>query len=93
MHLIKILFLLITSMPAYNSENGKTLFTNHCAKCHGDDGTKGRFGAKNLQASTLTVPEYFRIISDGKRIMPSWKKKLSADEINQVITYIQTLRK
>jgi mono/diheme cytochrome c family protein len=73
--------------------SGKQLFEKKCAKCHGKDGTKGLFGAKNLPASKLTDPELFSIICNGKKIMPSWQKKLSMDEISAVIEYIKTMRK
>jgi cytochrome c6 len=74
-------------------EIGKHLFRKKCAFCHGKSGTKGLFGAKNLQKSILTDQEYFSTISNGKNVMPSWKNKLTEDQINQIIIYIKTLRK
>lgn len=73
--------------------SGKTLFEQNCAKCHGIDGTKGKFGAKNLQKSILTDEQYFRIIQKGKGIMPSWEKKLTAEHITDIVSYIKTLKK
>lgn len=75
------------------NEPGAAIFTDKCAKCHGHDGTKGRWGAKNLQKSILTEEELTKIISEGKNFMPSWKKRLSGDELRQVIAYVKTLRK
>ena len=72
---------------------GKALFENKCAKCHGTDGAKGRWGAKNLQISQLNNDELFKTISTGRGIMPNWGKKLSALQIRSVIEYIKTLRK
>ncbi len=72
---------------------GKLLFEKHCSKCHGLDGAKGRFGAKNLQKSILTDEQYLSIIQKGKGIMPSWKKKLTSGQISDIIIYIKTLKK
>lgn len=86
----------IQDTPAHfeNSlSSGKVLFEQNCTKCHGIDGTKGKFGAKNLQKSVLTDDQYLGIIQKGKGIMPSWEKKLSADQITDIISYIKTLKK
>lgn len=75
------------------AENGKDIFEHKCQRCHGSDGTKGLFGAKNLQTSRLENMEIISIISKGRRGMPRWEKKLSPTEIESVATYIKTLRK
>jgi cytochrome c6 len=72
---------------------GKELFEGNCAKCHGADGTRGKWGAKNLQLSTLSDDELFTIVSTGKRMMPAWNQRLTKVEIERVIDYIKTLRK
>lgn len=71
---------------------GKILFEKNCTRCHGKNGAKGFLGAKNLQKSTLSEQQMLNIISNGKRIMPSWKDKLSADEIKIIVSYIKTFR-
>jgi cytochrome c6 len=72
--------------------DGKTLFESKCVKCHGNDGTRGLFGAKNLKKSRLTDAEYLKIISDGRYAMPAWKKRLSVEQINLVIYYIKEFK-
>jgi cytochrome c6 len=72
---------------------GKSIFDRYCVKCHGTDGTKGKWGAKNLQRSTLTEEDMIRIITNGKRIMPSWKSRLTEKNILQVISYIKSFKK
>ncbi|WP_419698303.1 c-type cytochrome [Mucilaginibacter sp. NFX135] len=72
---------------------GKALFEKKCATCHGNDGTRGRWGAKNLQISKLDNNELFNTINNGRGIMPNWGKKLSISQISSVIEYIKTLRK
>lgn len=72
---------------------GRQLFESKCKRCHGKDGAKGWFGAKNLQLSVLNDAMLFQTISEGKSAMPPWKKKLTAAEIKTIIAYIKTLRK
>ena len=72
---------------------GKAIFEEKCAKCHGSDGTKGKWGAKNLQKSRLADEDLLKIVSEGKNFMPSWKKRLSAVELKQVTDYVRLLRK
>jgi len=72
---------------------GRALFEKKCATCHGTDGTKGRWGAANLQISKLGNDELLYTISNGRGIMPNWGKRLSAIQISSVIEYIKTLRK
>ncbi len=71
---------------------GKEIFEQNCTKCHGKDGTKRLLGAKNLQKSVLTTTENYEIIANGKGKMPSWKEKLSTEQINQVIAYLDVLK-
>lgn len=84
------------SAISFNKENqestGKEIFEKNCAKCHGKDGTKRLLGAKNLQKSVLTTTENYEIIANGKGKMPSWKEKLSTEQINQVIEYLDILK-
>lgn len=76
-----------------SSPEGKPVFEKKCQRCHGSDGTKGMFGAKDLQASRLNDTELFTVISEGRRIMPSWKRTLTQEQINAVIVYVKSLRK
>jgi cytochrome c6 len=76
-----------------DSNKGKEIFESKCVKCHGADGTKGKWGAKNLQVSKLSDSDMKTIITNGKRIMPAWGQRLSDDEMLFVIDYVKTLRK
>ena len=71
---------------------GKALFTENCIRCHGEDGTRGFLGAKNLRKSTLTDSAIILKITNGRRIMPSFKKKFTPEEIREVMAYVKTLR-
>jgi cytochrome c6 len=72
--------------------NGKVLYETKCAKCHGSDGTKGQYGAKNLRKSRLNDDDLFNAIGNGSWIMPKWKKKLTREQLLSVTAYVKTLR-
>jgi mono/diheme cytochrome c family protein len=95
-----ILFIVIALLDYHHTAyaqnpplTGRTLFEKKCATCHGNDGTRGRWGAKNLQISKLDNDELLNTISNGRGIMPNWGKRLSVTQISSVIEYIKTLRK
>ena len=72
--------------------DGKMLFTANCVACHREDGTRGRWGAKNLQTSQLDDVALLTIISNGRGIMPRWSKKLDQNQVKALVVYIKTLR-
>lgn len=72
---------------------GQALFESKCASCHGKDGTKGLFGAINLQQTRIGETEMFQTISKGRRIMPRWEKRLSEAQLKSLVDYVKTLRK
>lgn len=92
---IYFLFFCITVCSFRGTQHvaGQELYGKYCTPCHGTDGTKGKFGAKDLQKSKLADADLIRIITEGRRWMPSWKKKLSPDQIAEVMDFIKTLRK
>lgn len=100
MKVFVLLFIIITAIisQAFTSQNGrapinaKTLFEENCAKCHGADGTRGKFGAANLRKSIMTEDAIIERIGNGKRFMPSFKKRLTPDEIRELAGYVKTLR-
>lgn len=78
------------------------VYKKHCATCHGKDGRakslRGRFsGAKNLTEaewqSSVTDEHIFNVISNGKKKMPAFSKKITSDEINSLVTYVRGLKK
>lgn len=71
---------------------GKVLYIASCTPCHGEDGTRGKYGAKNLHESRLTDEKLFTKVSNGGWIMPAWKKTLSAAQIQSLVVYIKNLR-
>jgi cytochrome c6 len=92
--LATVSFLLFSSFTRKSEleKTGKEIYEHNCAHCHGIDGTKGKWGAKNLKVSILSDTELLAIISNGKRAMPTWNQNLSQNEIELVKDYIKTLR-
>ncbi|MBT1706629.1 c-type cytochrome [Fulvivirgaceae bacterium PWU5] len=71
---------------------GENLYKQHCARCHGNDGTKGMFGARDLQRSTLADTAVTLQIQRGKGFMPGFRKKLSPAQLQELVTYVKSLR-
>jgi mono/diheme cytochrome c family protein len=81
---------------------GKTLWTQHCASCHGKTG----LGDGNKAAQLKTAPPdmtkgeadsdgslYYKV-SEGRDDMPSFKKKIpDAEDIWNLVNYMRTLKK
>jgi len=83
---------------------GKELYVQHCQSCHGKkglgDGTKaaslktepGDFSKTEFQ--TETDGALFYKIAEGRKDMPSFKKKIpDQDDIWSVVNYIRTMKK
>ena len=70
--------------------NGKEIFTEKCALCHGDNGKLGMSGAKDLSVTQLDHASIVTIVTDGKNTMASYKSSLSAEQIEAVASYVET---
>lgn len=82
---------------------GKTLYNQHCKSCHGNkgkgDGPKaaqldtecGDFAKADFQSQT--DGSLFYKTSEGRKDMPSYKKKIpDANDIWAVVNYLRTLK-
>lgn len=75
-------------------ENGETLYTIHCLRCHGAFGDLGASGSKNLKISVLTSAEIQQIIMQGKGAMPAYGQTLQSEEkVAWLSEFVLTLRK
>lgn len=84
---------LLQSFTFQDIGKGESVYERKCDRCHGEDGAKGGRGAENLKESRMSDAEIIKIITEGKRKMPGFKDKLSAEDIKSVSAYIKTLRK
>ncbi len=77
-------------------ENGKTLFLQNCAACHGKGG-EGGVGPNLTDDYWLhggSVNDVFKTIKYGvpQKGMISWKSQLSPGNIQEITSYIRTLK-
>ena len=76
------------------TEKAASLYSMHCAQCHGEDGKLGASGAKDLSQSRLSDAAILQIIKKGKNAMPPMEALLeNAENIELVAQHIKGLRK
>ena len=76
------------------AQKAASLYSMHCAQCHGEDGKLGSSGAKDLSQSSLTDAQIDQMIKKGKNAMPPMQALLETQEnINLVAQHIKGLRK
>ena len=90
---------------AGDAEKGKLIYTSRCSFCHGaagkGDGVAG--AALKPPATNFTTPEFWKtataesmqsVIENGKpgTAMISFKASLTAQQIDQVISHLQTFK-
>ena len=70
---------------------GQMVYEASCAGCHGDDGTgvAGRGRPLTGIASQGDRATHVASVTDGKGGMPAFGERLSADEIDQSISYVR----
>lgn len=93
-----LLGLMTVARPAMADDAG-ALYKSKCQVCHGADG-KGsaagqKIGVKDFHAPDVqkqTDAELFDITKQGKGKMPSYDKKLTDDQIKQLVQFIRSLK-
>lgn len=70
---------------------GKTLYKQNCVLCHGINGDKCLYGARNLQQSTLSLEARMALLSHGRGKMPAFSPRLNAEQIEAVARWSRTL--
>lgn len=95
------LLVALTLIPATFgfAQDAAALYKSKCAACHGPDGAGATVMGKKLgvkdfrspEVSKLSDTELFDITKKGKDKMPSYDKKLTDDQIKDLIKYIRTL--
>lgn len=86
------------SVPAeYDAQ--ASIYRQHCAKCHGNDGHANTKEGRRTEADDLTedrvksmsTEKMTRIIKNGKGDMPAFGKKLTAAQISSLVGYVRSL--
>lgn len=73
--------------------NGKAIFETKCTACHGSDGKAGIMGAFDLTTSTVNHEGMVAIIKNGRNAMKAFANEMTAEEIEAVATYAESLKK
>jgi mono/diheme cytochrome c family protein len=79
--------------------DGKAVFKEQCAGCHGPDGRAQTDIGKGIQAADLTSQavqqqsdsELSKSVKNGKGKMPAFQEKLSDGQIRAVVAYVREL--
>jgi mono/diheme cytochrome c family protein len=93
--------LLLFSASLWAQGDGASLFKSKCAACHGADGSGNTAVGKSLKIRDLasadvqkqTDAELTALITNGKGAMPSYKDKLSGDQIKDLVGFVRQLAK
>ncbi len=73
--------------------DGGALYGRSCAGCHGGDGSGG-IGPRLAGTMVAKFPDpaaQIAVITDGRRGMPAFGTRLSADEIAAIVEYTRTV--
>jgi cytochrome c5 len=82
------------------AESGADIYKTRCSACHGAHGTGDTMIGKNLALRPLGSPEVQEqsddqlatIIGKGKNRMPAFDRKLSPEQIGEVVKYLRMLK-
>lgn len=81
---------------------GRAVYLNNCARCHAPDGTGSTTMGRMTEAPDLSDPAIQKAlttsrmtasVTNGRGQMPSFKKKLSRQEIAAAVAYVRTLKR
>jgi len=86
---------------AAGADAGAQVFKSKCEHCHGADGMSHTFAGKMSGAAVLPDPkivampdaDLIAVVTNGKKKMPAFGKKLTEDQIAAVVGYVRTLQK
>jgi len=82
-------------------DSTKVLYDAKCAKCHGSNGRGRTLRGKLDHARDFTDAGWqndvsderlFNSINNGRGKMPSFKKKLTEQQVNELVTYVRHFR-
>jgi len=73
--------------------DAQKLYKSKCNRCHGKNGDKGLFHASKLSQSKLDDASMVLLIQEGKGLMPSFSKKLTAEEVRLIVEFVKLFRK
>ncbi len=96
-----VIMMALCSAALGESSSPKDLFVSRCGVCHGPDGSAKTSIGKSMKIRDFHLPEVQQqsdaglkmVIAKGKSKMPAFERKLSAQQIDDVVAYIRELAK
>lgn len=92
--LLLALGLVASPVDAADVANGRKIFAQHCAGCHGAGGVPVMPGAPNLTRPEATMrpdASLAMLIRNGRMTMPGYRGLLQDSQIYDVIAFMRTL--
>jgi len=94
-----ILAIIVASSGAAFGADAGALWAQHCASCHGKDGSGNTTMGKKLGLKDYTKQQGFsdaeatNVIKNGKGKMKGYKDKLSDADLKALVAYVRSLKK
>jgi cytochrome c6 len=94
-----ILAIIIASSGAAFGVDPAALWGQHCASCHGKDGSGNTAMGKKLGVKDYTKSQSFsdaeaaNVITNGKGKMKAYKGKLSDADVRALVAWVRSLKK
>lgn len=70
---------------------GFAIYNANCVRCHGKDGGGGIGLSLHMIEDRLDDVEQREVVERGRKKMPAWGTKLSADEIDAVVRFTREI--
>lgn len=70
---------------------GFEVYRANCARCHGQDGGGGIGLSLHLIEDRLTDEEQHTVVEAGRKRMPAFQTRLSAEEIDAVVRFTREI--
>ena len=94
-----IVTIIVASSGAAFAADGAALWAQHCASCHGKDGSGNTTMGKKLAVKDYSKSQSFsdaeatNVIKNGKGKMKAYKDKLSDADVKALVAYVRSLKK
>jgi mono/diheme cytochrome c family protein len=94
-----IIALILASSSAAFGADAAALWAQHCASCHGKNGSGNTMMGKKLGLKDYTKEQGFsdaeatNVIKNGKGKMKGYKDKLSDADVKALVAYVRSLKK
>ena len=93
--------LAMAGVVGFAQSGGEATYKSKCASCHGATGMADSGAGKSLKIKPVNDPDVkamseadmIKVTTDGKGKMPSYKGKLTDDQIKDAVGYYRTLGK